>query len=583
MRTQIDFTLKPRKLVFLLLVVAQLAVLTPTRAGILQTIGDFLSLGANTVREIQEAILLAGDETRVILEQLEGELTSMLETLEQTYQDNLNVTLDSLDAATRAKLLEIETIMGRVNEQLQEDIRLISDEAKAVIRDAGLEIRRTTAELEESLQNVIIVGGETVLFVLDRAVSNAIIIFSLVLLGVGVLIFVFLLFTRRLPANQTARVFSFVLMVGYIALFGALVLVPPVRVFVMTTTGIGLQQRLETITAQPRILAILPDTVLLGQTSEIEVWGSKLRVDGEPPQAKIADQVVTLNAASDDKLALNVANLTGSSGSTNLVLEYPERDPLTEVIRLVQPTPVPDPADLTITNLVITPSSPVQRANAQASLTIRNQGGVEARNFIVRWRPLATHPGLTQTVARLGAGQSTTLTFNHAYIDVGRFDSVATVDTINNVAESNEGNNDRSRSVTVQQAPPRRARVRVDFSRITIHDDAETGAGELILNFNVNGQTARFPNTGTRSMNAGSEINIGRVFDLTLEEGQDLVVFVNGIEEDGGLTGGDDDMGFVRRTYTSSQQWSRGNHSERSNCPDGCYTIHYNIEVTFLN
>ena len=31
-------------------------------AGVVQTIGDFLSLGANTVRELQEAIQIAGAE-----------------------------------------------------------------------------------------------------------------------------------------------------------------------------------------------------------------------------------------------------------------------------------------------------------------------------------------------------------------------------------------------------------------------------------------------------------------------------------------------------------------------------------------
>lgn len=571
------------RLILVALILVTMLPFHPAQAGVLQTIGDFLSLGANTVREIQEAIQLVSGETRVILEQLEAELSEMLSIIEETYQDNLNVTLDSLDAVTRNKLLEVETVIGRVNEQLQEDIQLIGEEARAVISDATLQIRRTALELEESLQNVIIVGGETVLFVLDRAVSNAIIIIALVLLGIGLLIFVFLLFTHRLPSSRIAQVLGFAFMLAYVVLFGALILVPQVRVFVMTTTGIGLQQRLETITAVPRILAVLPETVIIGETSELEVWGSKLRLNGEPPTAKIAEQPVPISAASDDLLVLNVSTLESDTVSTNLVLEYPEQEPLTEVVRLFKPTPVPAPADLTITNLTISPASPVEEGNTQATVTVRNQGGSDARNFTVRWRPLATHPGLSQSVALLRAGQSTTLTFNHAYVAPGAVDTVATVDIFNNVAESNEGNNDRTRSVTVQPKPPRRARVTVNFTRITIHDDAESGEGELILNFNVNGQTGRFPTSGTRGMNNGSEITINRAFEVTLEEGQDLVVFVNGTEEDGGLTGGDDDMGFVRRTYVSSQNWNSGSHSERSNCPDGCYTIHYNISVAFLN
>ena len=61
-------------------VAAQAAAPAPVAAppaGVLQTLGDFLSLGANTVREIQQAITLAGQETRDTLDQLNGEITGL--------------------------------------------------------------------------------------------------------------------------------------------------------------------------------------------------------------------------------------------------------------------------------------------------------------------------------------------------------------------------------------------------------------------------------------------------------------------------------------------------------------------------
>ncbi len=556
---------------------------SPAEAQLLQTIGDFLSLGANTVRELQEAIQLASGEVQEVLEALEDSLAGMLDEISETYQDNLNVTIDSLDAATRSKILELETVLGRVNDQLQEDIELISDEAKEVINEASLQVRRLSDELRQDLQDVIIVGGETVVFVLDRAASNIIVIVSIIMLGIGLLIFVWLLFTRKISGIKLLTALALIFMLAYVAVFASLIFVPNVRVFVMTSTGIGLRQQLDKTISAPRILAIVPDTINVGETQEIEVWGSQLRPEDETPTARIANQNVPVNAASDDLLVLNVSGVTGNTISTNLNLTYADGTELTEVVRLFKPTPVPDPADLVITGFTLNPRSPIATNNTRTVITVRNHGGTTARNFVVRWRPTPSNTsGLTTRIASLDPGQSQQIVFDFAYRDAGSFQTVAAVDIFNNVSEINEGNNNSSKNITVRPAPVQRARVSVNFTRVTVHDDAENGAGEMRLEFNVNGRTARFPNSGTQSTNSGRSHAINKTLTVTLEEGQNLTVFVNGTEEDGGFTGGDDDMGSVNKTFNTASNWGSGSHSDRSTCPDGCYTIHYTITVTPL-
>src|SRR6478672_4012190 len=110
-------------------------------AGILQTLGDFLSLGANTVREVQQAIQIAGQEARDTLQQLNDEMTGLISTLEKTYQNNLNITLNSLDSVTRTKLVELQSLIDQVNSTLQADIGLVQQASKDIIRTAGQEIR----------------------------------------------------------------------------------------------------------------------------------------------------------------------------------------------------------------------------------------------------------------------------------------------------------------------------------------------------------------------------------------------------------------------------------------------------------
>ena len=376
-----------------ILLMSQLTILTPPAAaapvaGVVQTVGDFLSLGANTVRELQDAIQIAGAEVRGTLDQLNNDISTIVQTLSQTYQDNLNVTINSLDAATRNKLLELQGLIDQVNQTLQQDIALASQAAKDVIRKASLEIRRATLELEQSLKNVIIVGGETAAYVVDRAIYNAILVIAIVMLGVGLLVFILLLFLRRLPQGLAcALLIGFIAF--YLALFGSLALVPPVRGYAMTFTGIGLEQRLEKVANEPRILDIIPDRIILGDTREVEIWGNTLRPQDQSPTVKIADRSVPVSAASNERVVANVAGFSAAEGSTNLVLTYEGRDGPREVVQLVRLTPTPTPPDLVITGFSIDPASPVQRGNARATITVRNQGNGAARSFVVQWRPSA--------------------------------------------------------------------------------------------------------------------------------------------------------------------------------------------------
>ena len=541
-----------------------------TRTGaIFQTIGDFLSLGANTVRELQEAIQLAGGEVRQTLEELEGILGDLLAELEETYQDNLNVTIDSLDAVTRNKLLEVESIMLSVNEMIQDDIRLIGDEVRQTLQEATLQARILADDIKGDLQDVVIVAGETGVFLIERTTENIIIIASVVLLAIGIIVFVVVLLRRGVTSAGFAAILGYVLILAYIAFFGAIVLSPQLRGQVIATTGIGLRDRLETVINQPSIFAVIPNTINIGETDEIDIWGSQLLPEGEEPAITIADVAVPTSAISRDRIVLDVSSVVAAAaqaasapvealasaanlvigrdlasdlelapalpvdktirdlqnpiapglenlfdlipldpglfdepglelpeGSATLKLDYENHQDITTVVRVIEPTPLPLPPDLRITRFVVTPSGLVENQNARASITIQNSGGTEARNFAIRWKPTPTHPGLTNNVSSLLPGASQTFTFNHAYVNRGAFDSVATVDPLNRVAESDEGNNDRQVRVTVAEEPPRQSRVTIQFTGVTVHDDADPwpkGAGEIRFEFSANGQTSRFP------------------------------------------------------------------------------------------
>jgi eukaryotic-like serine/threonine-protein kinase len=132
---------------------------------------------------------------------------------------------------------------------------------------------------------------------------------------------------------------------------------------------------------------------------------------------------------------------------------------------------------------------------------------------------------------------------------------------------------------------PRQARVTVTFTRIDIHDDADSGFngdGEMWLDLRVNNSSGRWPGSGNKGIEDDKSYTIDQSISVNLYENQELAIYAKGTEDDD--SSGNDNMGSVDKRYPNSQSWStKGSESARSTCNDGCYTIHYTIKVNWLN
>lgn len=125
-------------------------------------------------------------------------------------------------------------------------------------------------------------------------------------------------------------------------------------------------------------------------------------------------------------------------------------------------------------------------------------------------------------------------------------------------------------------------RVTVTFNSILVLDDADpgiNGVGEVWLNFTVNGETRRWPASGTRGVGSGDTAALTGVAPvvLTLGEADRLVLSVVGWDYD--PTSEDDPLGAVDRTYAGADGWGRGSHDEISTKPDGQFRLRYTVEV----
>jgi hypothetical protein len=249
------------------------------------------------------------------------------------------------------------------------------------------------------------------------------------------------------------------------------------------------------------------------------------------------------------------------------------------------PTPTPPP-DLVI-SASLSDRTPTRTRPVTVSITVRNQGAGPAGPFEVTWTSTRQSPVRFQWQG-LAAGESHVFRTAKTYDQVGTANWVAIVDSTNLVIETNETNNTVNGSLTVQ---PRRANVVVRFTKIDIHNDAEPGgSGDLVLKLTVSGgsrsQSGNWPNSGTKQVDGGKSYTIdNESMTIPLEEDQNLSITVIGTDKDSGVfRAGDDKMGTVRAVHLANREWDKGRpQSKRSDCPDGCFTIHYTISVNWQN
>ncbi|MCB0158896.1 MAG: protein kinase [Caldilineaceae bacterium] len=120
--------------------------------------------------------------------------------------------------------------------------------------------------------------------------------------------------------------------------------------------------------------------------------------------------------------------------------------------------------------------------------------------------------------------------------------------------------------------------VTVTFTEINVrHDSDSDGAGEIWLDFSVNGQQGRWPRSGTKSVSDKQRYAINESITVYVGAGDSIYVTAHGTEED--THNANDDFGTVSFTLPSSA-WNSGRSGEiraapSAACEPGCYILSY--------
>ncbi len=109
-----------------------------------------------------------------------------------------------------------------------------------------------------------------------------------------------------------------------------------------------------------------------------------------------------------------------------------------------RPQPLAQP-DLIVDSLTYSPATPTVGATVNFTVVVRNQGNAPAGSFVVRLQ--GAGPSQDRTVSSLAAGATVTLSFSLP-LSTSPETFTATADVLNQVAESDEGNNTKQVTIT---------------------------------------------------------------------------------------------------------------------------------------
>lgn len=298
------------------------------------TVGAVLGAAVAAKALVDSMITHVGDEAKGILNDVNTLLTDLINRITGSYQGMLDMTLAELDEALRTDLLRLYTLVQKVQTDLQIAAGNLNDLVLADLKKATADARLVLAHS----QDVVVVAAMGASFMIRKAVFDGMFVASAVLLGIGLLVFMWLMIARGLPVDARARVLALGSFAAFVILFGALLL-PPVRGTALAWSGFA--SEVKPLTA-PQIFDVSPSTIVLGRTSEILLVGARLAPTGQLPGVQVAGVDAPV-VGGNETLAVSIpaAALASKLGTQSIRVTTSDGQVSTASVTIVAKRPLP--------------------------------------------------------------------------------------------------------------------------------------------------------------------------------------------------------------------------------------------------
>jgi ElaB/YqjD/DUF883 family membrane-anchored ribosome-binding protein len=343
-------------------------------------------LAKKTLNQINLVINNANQALKADLALLTADVNGIIDKLDTTYKDLLNVSINNLGAAAQNFASTVARQLNDINTMLNQILTNVQVALHAAIQDFHNQIGQLMAQFEDSASKIVVQVTQSATYVIDRAAWDTIGVVAIVLLLLGLLILaVVIIVTKGLPSGVSG-IIVVVLVVLFVLVGILLAFVPAAKAQALKTLGKG--QDVPTIPIQPLIFNVEPNPVILGQATEIKINGVHLQLNsGTTPEVTINGVKADIHAIGDTQII--VAAPTTGSATVQLTLTYNNGTPSVGApLGLATTTPVLAPALIVISNYHIDPANPVAgKTTVHAYVTVANKGMVTSKPFTITWKP----------------------------------------------------------------------------------------------------------------------------------------------------------------------------------------------------
>lgn len=418
--------------------------------GIAITIGALLIAGKLAKDGIDDSISKVDEATAARMAQAKKMIEDLIKLIEEKYQDNLQLTLDSLDEFAAGQFARVYDLIMDINQEIQRTIGVVEETTIRIIEKAGAELRVTVDFIVQKVEQIVIVAAESGVWVIDNVWETIISVLALIFL-IGVVLIAYtqvgaIMRTEKLPSPRRLGIYTAISVV--LLIVGVtLLLSKPVRSYIMSRSVSALQTRLAK-NVNPDIFSIIPYTLTKGQQdTELKIIGDNLPT--QTPVVTVGGIEVPVKITQE---RLVVATLSGSalqlSGVQEVKLTYTGlTQPLTDFVEFVEPG-----ADLVIEAITVTPEDPTAGDSFSVKVRVTNQGSqVSSYNLEMNFG-LPNIPSQPLSVTQpLAQGASAEFSFTGSYTTPGDFTAFArVVSSTPNEPIKNQNNNKLEVLISVQ-------------------------------------------------------------------------------------------------------------------------------------
>lgn len=254
---------------------------------------DLSEKAGNLIESINDVVYLV--DSKVENNEITNELGKVLD-------DQLSMAIESIE-----DLLEQGGgyLLGEINGTIDNaftNIAILVDQIKSGIIDESIPalIDQIGSQLTLQVNTIVMAAEEMLMYTfgnmhvfLDKTVNSLVIMLSAILFGIGMIIFIILLF-RKYFNFKGSRLVGLILMIVYMAFFLVVILFPRVRANIIIGFDYGKEMALKEL--PPKVTGVLPETFVFGKNQRLYIYGRHLD--------KLKDIEIKLKQGDTDKFTI---------------------------------------------------------------------------------------------------------------------------------------------------------------------------------------------------------------------------------------------------------------------------------------